>query len=65
MLALFTSLRIAERAVATAGPDTGTYADGAPRPAVIELQAQGRSQKAFARDYGANRLVAPEFIGYA
>ena len=63
MLALLNSIRTVERSTAT--PDTGTYADGAPRPAVIDLQAKGRSQNAFARDYGANRQVAPEFIGYA
>ncbi len=65
MLTLLNAIRTVERGTATGTPDTGTYADGAARPAVIELQAKGRSQNAFARDYGANRQVAPEFIGYA
>jgi hypothetical protein len=64
MLALLNSIRT----VPLDTPDTGTFADGAARVAQIELQGRSlreRRQNAFVRDYGANRQIAPEYIGYA
>ena len=49
-------------------PDTGTAADGWPDVRASEtwsIRDQERRRLSFARDYGADRTVRPQFIGHA
>ncbi|PPJ46891.1 hypothetical protein C0075_14860 [Rhizobium sp. KAs_5_22] len=64
MLALLNTIRgnIAEAA------ETGTYADGALSIPAVELRTASRrdaGRGSYARDYGAQRKVQPDIIGYA
>ncbi len=64
MLALLNTIRgnITETA------ETGTYADGALSIPAVELRTASRrdaGRGSYARDYGAQRKVQPDIIGYA
>ncbi|MCM2474781.1 hypothetical protein HGO38_14975 [Rhizobium sp. CG5] len=64
MYALLTAIRQTTRDT----PDTGTYADGMPSVASLDLQVLSRRERRsnpHARDYGMERKVNPDVIGYA
>lgn len=48
--------------------DTGTFADGVHAIPAVHLKAastRDHGRSAYARDYGAQRQVQPQLIGYA
>lgn len=48
--------------------DTGTFADGVHAIPAVDLKAastRDHGRSAYARDYGAQRQVQPQLIGYA
>lgn len=56
------------RANAAETPDTGTFADGVLSVPAVDVRAASRrdaGRGSYVRDYGAQRKVEREFIGYA
>lgn len=48
--------------------DTGTFADGVHTIPAVDLKtasSRDHGRSAYARDYGAQRQVQPQLIGYA
>ncbi|MBR0555946.1 hypothetical protein J5J10_09675 [Ciceribacter sp. L1K23] len=61
LIATFTASRLD-------GDDTGTYADGAIPMPMIELRPENgadRGRREFQRDYGQQRRITPDAVGFA